>query len=704
MSNVAVETSPVGLDQDLPITIAAKPISTRDRNIALAAIVVLATLDAIVIPFASFHLPRVDPFIPVLQTVMCAVDLLTAALLFAQYSIQPLRAILPVASGYVFSGLFAFIQTLAFPGAYSTTGVIGDGLNSAAWFFVLWHTNFPLAIILYVLTKDSGARLSKGSAQVTISSTLVCVLAAAAGLTWLATRATQYLPTLYSNAVEQTPFGAKINLFLWGMNVTAFVLLFVRRRTILDLWLIVILFAWWPNFLVAVAHSVVRFSAGWYIARLVALVASSTLLIVLLAESMALYARFANAFVLLRRERADRLANVQAATAAMAHELRQPLTGIATKGAAGVNWLKRTPPELNRARECFQSMIEASLHANEIIAAIRDLYKKTPTEYTMVQINDVVREVLALVQDDLRVEAVVATAGYHENLPEIHASHTQIQQAILNLVKNAIEAMRSVAPDKRRLRLVTGFDGKSGVAVYVQDSGPGISSESQERVFEPFFTTKPGGTGLGLSICRTIAEDHGGQLRLSKTDIRGTSFELVLPIVRAGHRAGDIITNAIFKIDRHERVLTDVNKLIRTVLALVYMDLRKHSIEYQASLSEQLPPVMGNEVQLQEVIVTLMMSAIEAMKSADHRVLSIKSESAERDRVRVSIEHTGNGIDLSNRDRIFKPLFTTKAHGTGKNLAICRSIIESHNGKIWEWAGASRGAIFQFELPTQSGT
>jgi signal transduction histidine kinase len=482
VSNVTAEIS--GPDQGLPITIAAKPISTRDRNIAFAAIIVLAILDAIVIPFASVRLPRVDAFIPVLQTVMCVVDLLTAALVLAQYSIQPLRAIIPVASGYVFSGLFAFIQTLAFPGAYSPTGVIGDGLNSAAWFFVLWHTNFPLAVIAYVLTKDSrfGVRLSEGSTGPTIIRTLACVLAAAAGLTWLATHATQYLPAVYLNAVEQTPFGAHINLFLWAMNIflwamniTAFVLVFVRRRTILDLWLSVVLFAWWPNFLVAVAHSVVRFSAGWYIARFVALVASSMLLIVLLAESTALYARLAKAFDLLRRERADRLANVQAATAAMAHELRQPLTGMATQGAAGVNWLKRTPPELNKVRECFQSIIDASLHANEIIAAIRDLYRKTPTEHTMVQINDVVREVLALVQDDLRVEAVVATAEYDKNLPQIHAARTQIQQVILNLVKNAIEAMRWVAPDKRRLRVVTGSDGNSGVAVYVQDSGPGIS-------------------------------------------------------------------------------------------------------------------------------------------------------------------------------------------------------------------------------------
>ena len=532
MSDIAVGSSSVGSDQDFPILIATKPIGTRERNTAIGAMLVLAIIDAIVIPFANVQLPRVDPFIPVLQTVMCAVDLLTAALLFAQYSIQPLRAIIPVASGYVFSGLFAFIQTLAFPGAYSPTGVIGDGLNSAAWFFVLWHTTFPLALIVYVFTKDLGAAgpPSRGSRRVTIISILACVLAAVAGLTSLATHATQYLPALYLNAVAQTPFGANINLFLWAMNITAFVLLFVRRRTILDLWLIVVLFAWWPNFLVAVAHSVVRFSAGWYIARFSALVASFTLLIVLLTESTALYARLANAFVLLRRERADRLANVQAATAAMAHELRQPLTGIVTRGAAGVNWLKRTPPDVNKARECFQSIIDASLHSNEIIAAIRELYKKTPTEHTMVQINDVVGEVLELVQDELRVDGVIATAEYQENMPEIHASDIQIQQVILNLVKNAIEAMHLVAPDKRQLRLVTGFDGKSSISVYVQDSGAGISPDRRDQIFEPFFTTKPGGTGLGLSICRTIAEDHGGKLFLSKSDARGTSFELVLPV------------------------------------------------------------------------------------------------------------------------------------------------------------------------------
>jgi signal transduction histidine kinase len=133
---------------------------------------------------------------------------------------------------------------------------------------------------------------------------------------------------------------------------------------------------------------------------------------------------------------------------------------------------------------------------------------------------------------------------------------------------------------------------------------------------------------------------------------------------------------------------------------LVYIDLRKHSVETQMSLGEQLPPVIVNEVQLRQVILNLVMNAIEAMNAAEPRLLSIKSENTGHHSIRVSIEDTGSGIDPSQANRVFKPLFTTKAHGMGMGLAICRSIIESHGGKIWVSAGASRGAVFQFELPT----
>ena len=182
----------------------------------------------------------------------------------------------------------------------------------------------------------------------------------------------------------------------------------------------------------------------------------------------------------------------------------------------------------------------------------------------------------------------------------------------------------------------------------------------------------------------------------------GRARDALDKVVVAGNHASDVITNvrAMFEKDTQEKTPTDVNKLIRTVLGLVYIDLRKHSIESQVNLSEQLPPVIGNEIQLQQVILNLVMNAIELMNSAEPRVLSIKSETTEHNGVSVSVADTGSGISLTNLNQIFKPMFTTKARGMGMGLSICRSIIESHNGRIWVSAGAPRGSIFQFELPT----
>ncbi len=172
-------------------------------------------------------------------------------------------------------------------------------------------------------------------------------------------------------------------------------------------------------------------------------------------------------------------------------------------------------------------------------------------------------------------------------------------------------------------------------------------------------------------------------------------------IENAGHRASDIITNvkSMFKRDTQDRADININKLIWTVMGLVYIDLRKHQIELKTELSDQLPPISGNQVQLQQVILNLVMNAIDAMRSVPERVLSLKTALDGRDGVHVSIADTGVGIDPSNVDQIFKPFFTNKEHGMGMGLSICRSIIEGHNGRIWVSTG-ERGATFELVLPT----
>jgi len=131
----------------------------------------------------------------------------------------------------------------------------------------------------------------------------------------------------------------------------------------------------------------------------------------------------------------------------------------------------------------------------------------------------------------------------------------------------------------------------------------------------------------------------------------------------------------------------------------VRVELQKHGVELQTQLSEHLPIVQGDKVQLQQVVLNLVMNGIEAMHSVQPRVLKVQSDRTQSNMVRVSIEDTGTGIDPSNLDRIFKPLFTTKATGMGMGLSICQTIIESHSGRIWVSPAVNRGSVFQFELP-----
>jgi signal transduction histidine kinase len=240
-------------------------------------------------------------------------------------------------------------------------------------------------------------------------------------------------------------------------------------------------------------------------------------------------------------------------------------------------------------------------------------------------------------------------------------------------------------------------------------------AQSRQSLAELTYMNRVASVGLlSASIAHEVNQPLTGIVLTANAALRwlaagtpntGKVQQALSQIAESGHRAAEIITSvkAMFrKDDAQEKAPVNINTLIRDVLGLVYIDLRKHSIESRISLGEHLPPVFGNEVQLRQVILNLVMNAIEAMSSAEPRVLSIKSELNGNDSIVVAVEDTGSGIDPSNLGGIFKPLFTTKARGTGMGLSICRSIVESHDGRIWVSPAAPRGSIFHIELPTAS--
>ena len=231
---------------------------------------------------------------------------------------------------------------------------------------------------------------------------------------------------------------------------------------------------------------------------------------------------------------ANRVATMGQLTASIAHEIAQPIGAVYNRANAALNFLNRDPPDLEEVREAISRIGDAAERAREIIGGIRDQVKKSPSRKDVFDLNRAIEEVLLLASNAITKDAIAVQTEFAKDLPLLHGDRVQLQQVALNLILNALEAMRSTSDPLRDLRISTEANEAGDVLVSVRDSGPGITSEDLERIFEPFFTTKPGGMGIGLSICRSIIEAHGGSLWAGANQPRGTTFQFTLPGVPAG--------------------------------------------------------------------------------------------------------------------------------------------------------------------------
>lgn len=218
---------------------------------------------------------------------------------------------------------------------------------------------------------------------------------------------------------------------------------------------------------------------------------------------------------------------------------------------------------------------------------------------------------------------------------------------------------------------------------------------------------------LSASIAHEINQPVTGMVLKANAALRWLAVEkpdvpkvreILTDIVSAGHRTGDIITGlrAMFKKGDNAKGPINLNNLINTVLALLRLDLQKDEVQIEMQLDQKLPTIIGDAVQLQQVILNLIVNAADAMRTVQPRILQIRSNQTPSGMIRVSIEDSGTGISAPDMDHIFNPLFTTKAGGMGMGLSICRSIIENHGGRIWVSSGTNKGSIFHFELPTKT--
>jgi PAS domain S-box-containing protein len=768
-----------------------------ERRVALAICLVLLGIGAMVAPFGRVQLPRTDAWAPITDTFIFLADLITWFLLISQFNIVRSRALLVLASGYLFAAVMNVPHLLTFPGAFTPSGLLGAGLQTSVWLAIFWMSGYLLSVIFYALmSKEPGALISPGSSRTALAVSSSVVITTALALTWIAVAGEMHLPKLFIDRGESTVGLQYVYALLLLPTAVALLLLWFLRRSVLNLWLMVVMCGWLGQG-IAQIQTPGRFSLAMYAARSLIVISLTVLLVVLLRETMTLYGRLAISIVALRQLTAEKL---QRSEAYLSEAQRLSHTGSFGWSilSGEIYWSEETynifeydhavKPTLELVlgrihpedRELTSQIIRAAIDGTDVDAEHRLLMPDGSVKHLRVLARGM-KSSLSSPEIVGAVSDVTAAKQAEKTLRESEAYLAEAQR----LSRTGSWAWNPATGENRYwsdecFRLL-GFDPADGMPpfeTFVQrihpDDRPIVAEELERATRErgeyqvDYRIIHPGGeirdihvighpilspsgelvelVGTGIDVTeRKRAEEERERLRQAyaelarvnrittmgeltaslahevnqpiaaaatnaRTSVRWLTREhpdleeacaAAMRVVKDVTRASEIISRirVLFHKGTPERELVDLNSVIGEMVLLLNSEVARHNISVRTELAADLPRVMGDRVQLQQVLMNLMMNSIDAMKDMNEaRELAIKSQQGEKEQVQVSVSDTGVGLPPEQTDQIFNAFFTTKSHGTGMGLRISRSIVESHGGRLWAAANSPRGASFYFTL------
>jgi two-component system sensor histidine kinase/response regulator len=536
-------------DRDLlarQVFLSGVPAGPKDRKLAFAMALVCVAAFAALVPIAQVKLPQVWAFIPAYQSALIVGDLITATLLFVQFAILRSRALLLLASGYLFCGLIAAVHGLTFPGLFAEHGMLGAGPQTTAWIYMFWHSVFPLTVIAATLAKKNGARVG-GSSRRTIAAAMVVVVTLVALVATLTTAGQNLMPSIMAGN-GYSPVYIYVTGATWGLSLLALIVLFFRRpHSVLDMWLMVVLCAWIADIGLSAVFNAGRFDLGFYAGRLFGLLAANSVLVALLLETAGLYDNVLKSLETEAAEREQRLIAVRTAQEAaeaanvakssflanMSHEIRTPMTAVIGFSDLAL----RT--QLDVKQQDYLVKIKAS--AMGLLGVINDILDVSKIEAGRLEIESIdfdLRDVL----DGVSTVAMLRAADKGIELlisldpdvpPMLVGDPLRLGQVLHNLVGNAVKFT-----DKGEIvvavHMASKDSGAVGLDISVTDTGIGMDEATQAKLFRPFTqadastTRRYGGTGLGLVISRHLVEKMGGALKLESTPGTGSRFSFSL--------------------------------------------------------------------------------------------------------------------------------------------------------------------------------
>ncbi len=426
------------------VSLSNLPATQQQLRFVLAVAASLLAAFVIAAPFGNMPLPEFVAFNPTVEAMVFVNDLVTSIFLFSQYAISRSRAIFALGIGYFYTALIVVPYALAYPGAF--TGLLNTGPQSSAWLYYFWIVGTPLGAIPYALlgAEDRTNSTNQGSARSAIAWSVALVMGLVCGLTWLSTTGSWLLPTL----VEGTRYTYEVIYVFTPLSilitVIAVALLWFHRRSVLDYWLMLVMFSLLLNHVIADFLGGARYSLGFYASRGFTLSTSMLVLALLLWETTNLYGRLARSNMLLRRERDNRFMNLRAAVASISHEIKQPLTSMALNVGVARRLLEFTPLDLDKAKSVLNSLDADNRRTGEILDNVGHLFGRDEREKEPVDVNELTLAALGVLRGELLDHNITTTVDLASKLPRIMGHRVQLQEVIVNLVHNAIEAMANL--------------------------------------------------------------------------------------------------------------------------------------------------------------------------------------------------------------------------------------------------------------------
>ena len=406
------------------------PPNRQEIRFAVAMVGLLFAALFLVLPVHHIRLPEIAAFVPTVDAFMLLSELIIATKLYAQAAVFRSRALTVLATGFVFAAMLIVPHSLTYPGAFAPNGLLGAGVNTTAWIFTVRRVAFPVAVILYVQINRAELAAPPGADR-PVEKILVWVFAAfvlATAITMLATIGHDLLPPFYINRTEPIfEYKVPYQSVVLAIDLVAAVLLFRSRASVLDLWLLVALAGWVTQSILNVPIYG-QFTFGWYCLFGIMLVSDLVIMFALVAETSWLYARLAQSTSARNRERQARLMTMDAVTAAISHEVGQPLTAAKLNTRAGLDWLTRAQPDPKKAIKSLRAALNDERRTAEVIKSIRATFAKGTGTATEFSLNDLIRETTSLLDRELNGTKISLQIELDKTLPPILADRVQMQR------------------------------------------------------------------------------------------------------------------------------------------------------------------------------------------------------------------------------------------------------------------------------------